>query len=191
MTCVHVNRSKPKPMRDRRETSRAEARRRRTLAASDLTNKVRAVHEQVASTVNKNSTSSCRQNIQGSSSFAGCSHGTTTPRRLQATINTISWRQHKLGQRPSRRGCAPVCCCVDFYISTAVQSGTRKILGKGLPGIVLEMKDTFISLVTEGPFPCALSGFRGRRHRALYHVVKRRTPVACKPTNSRLPMQTN
>ena len=55
MTCVHVNRSQPKPMRDRRETSRAEARRRRKLAASDLTNKVRAVHEQVDRTINKNS----------------------------------------------------------------------------------------------------------------------------------------
>ena len=32
---------------------------------------------------------------------------------------------------------------------------------KAYPGSVLEMKDTFVSLVTEGPFPCDLSDFQG------------------------------
>ena len=68
-----------------------------------------------------------------------------------------------------------------------------KFLEKAYPGFVLEMKDTFISLVTEGPFPCALSDFRGRRHRAHFitssNAARQRYPSQrirgsqCRPTN--------
>jgi hypothetical protein len=33
------------------------------------------------------------------------------------------------------------------------------------PGFIAEIKDVFIALVTDGPFPHAISGFRGRRHK--------------------------
>jgi hypothetical protein len=33
------------------------------------------------------------------------------------------------------------------------------------PGFILELKDAFIALVVEGPFPHAMSGHRGRRRR--------------------------
>lgn len=37
-------------------------------------------------------------------------------------------------------------------------------LDSAWPGFVLQLKDAFIALVIDGPFPQALSGYRGRRH---------------------------
>jgi hypothetical protein len=39
------------------------------------------------------------------------------------------------------------------------------------PGFILELKDSFIALVVEGPFPHAMSGHRGRRQRRHKKVV--------------------
>ena len=191
MTCVHINRSQPKPMRDRRETSRAEARRRRKLAASDLTNKVRAVHEQVASTVNKT------RRVLADKTFRVLLHSQgvrTVPRHLvDSRQRSTRFPGGNIKSAKDRLDEVSLQFVVAWTFIFPLLSNPEavKFLEKAYPGFVLEMKDTFISLVTEGPFPCALSDFRGRRHRALYHVVKRRTPAVSKPTNSGLPMQTN
>lgn len=42
-------------------------------------------------------------------------------------------------------------------------------LDKAWPGFILQMKDTFIAIVVEGPFPHSLSGHRGRRRGANYN----------------------
>jgi hypothetical protein len=37
------------------------------------------------------------------------------------------------------------------------------------PGFIQQLKDAFITIVVEGPFPHAMSGHRGRRHGAAYN----------------------
>jgi hypothetical protein len=48
-----------------------------------------------------------------------------------------------------------------------------KLLDEKCPGFIAEMKDAFITLVIEGPFPCTMSGHQGRRHGARYHASSR------------------
>jgi hypothetical protein len=42
------------------------------------------------------------------------------------------------------------------------------------PGLVAQMKDTFILIVCEGAFPAELSGHVGRQHKAAHHTSKLR-----------------
>jgi len=47
------------------------------------------------------------------------------------------------------------------------------------PGFTLQMKDAFITVVVEGPFPHAISGFQGRRRGAVNRTAGQR-PIASK-----------
>lgn len=60
-----------------------------------------------------------------------------------------------------------------FFFPLFANSIVAGHLDRNWPGFTLEMKDVFISLVLEGPFPHSESGHRGRRHNAHYFVEDR------------------
>jgi hypothetical protein len=50
-----------------------------------------------------------------------------------------------------------------FFFPLFTNSVISTHLEQMWPGFIAEMKDTFIRLVVDGPFPHAMSGYRGRR----------------------------
>ena len=55
-----------------------------------------------------------------------------------------------------------------FFYPFFSNSMIEGYLERSWPGFILEMKDAFIAIVVEGPFPQPMSGFRGRRPNADY-----------------------
>lgn len=55
-----------------------------------------------------------------------------------------------------------------FFYPLFSNSEVIAYLEKSWPGFAQDMKDAFIALVVEGPFPHAMSGHRGRRHGTAY-----------------------
>jgi hypothetical protein len=55
-----------------------------------------------------------------------------------------------------------------FFFPLFANTAIAEYLRNGRPGLVSELKDTFIALVIEGPFPHMMSGHTGRRHQGEY-----------------------
>lgn len=93
-------------------------------------------------------------------------------------------------QRDGRHASAgnPLDSSIDFVIAWTFllplfkNSEIATYLDTAWPGFMLQMKDAFIAVVVEGPFPHAISGYRGRRRQGDYFGYRHR-PVASKRQN--------
>lgn len=57
-----------------------------------------------------------------------------------------------------------------FLYPLLAHSEIRAYLDRSRPSFIPELKDAFIALVVDGPFPNAMSGHRGRKHQSDYYA---------------------
>ena len=155
-------------MTDKREMTRAEARQRRALAKDVACQKAGAICESVGSVVNK------ARLVLATEGFVEIlrSQGIQTLPRCLATNAGLT---HDIGDDPKAEKDRLDEVSLEFvivwtFLFPLVTNPAIAInLEKMWPGFIQELKDAFITLVVEGPFPHAMSGHRGRRHGAHYH----------------------
>ncbi len=159
-------------MADKREMTRATARQRRALARTAAGEKAKAVCDRVASAVNK------ARWVLAEKSFADIlrSQGVQTlPRCLllkNASIHVIGGNSVSDKDKLSEVS-LEFAIAWTFLFPLFDNPAIAGHLEKTWPGFILELKDAFITLVVEGPFPHTMSGHRGRRHGTNYHSGKR------------------
>ena len=145
-----------------RETSRAEARRRRALvrtAASEKANRVCACVVNVLGRArlilaDKEFRALLRE--QGIQTLPSCLSRNSEMRRIaDATLKSERERLDEI----SLEFVVVWKCFFPLLREPAIEIR----LERTWPGFILQLKDTFIALVTEGPFPHAISGHVGNR----------------------------
>ena len=153
-------------MIDRREITRSETRRRRATARNAVADKTKAVAELQA-----NALARAREVLADTTVIELLHrHGVhQIPRVLSPSAI------HQIDARPDALDSPNVDCSLEFVVAWALlfplfkEPDISSYLDTTWPGFILQMKDAFIAIVVEGPFPYAISGYRGRRHTAIYN----------------------
>jgi hypothetical protein len=148
-------------MVDRRELSRREARRQRAAERSETFRRVDANCELAANAIGKARMLVADPDFikillqHGIRSIPKCLDGdaSTTPAPGDST------RHHELN-----RISLEFAVVWKFLYPLLTDANAKEHLEATRPGFISLMKDTFIALVIDGPFPHAMSGHRGRKH---------------------------
>jgi hypothetical protein len=169
MNCAPAIRWVRGPMIDKRVESRSEMRRRRALAASDAIRKTGAACDRTADAVDK------ARIVLVDPAFAELLRvqGVQTwPRPLTANEDQTRTADGSLATAKERLNEVSLEFVIawTFFFPLFSNPVIAAYLDTTWPGFVGELKDTFIELVVQGPFPHAMSGHRGRRHGARYHA---------------------
>jgi hypothetical protein len=149
-------------MIDRREETRSAMRKRRALSRSEAIQKTKATCERVTDSVDK------ARLVLTDAAFAEVlrSQGVqTVPRFLATTIREIEGDLSSAKERLDEVTLQFVIAWT-FLFPLFANPAIKTHLDETWPGLVLELKDTFIALVVEGPFPHSMSGHVGRRRGA-------------------------
>ena|SRR5438034_3293168 len=151
-----------------REETRSEMRRRRALAASTVIRKTDTACARTANTVNR------ARIVLADPAFTEIlrTQGVQAlPRLLTAKENRTSTIDGNLALAKERLHEVSLEFVIawTFFYPLFGNPVIAAHLNNAWPGFIPELKDTFIELVVEGPFPHAMSGHRGRRHATRYH----------------------
>jgi hypothetical protein len=155
-------------MTDTREMTRSEMRRRRTLERTDACERATAVCERVALVLSK------ARRILVDRRFAEILHSQGV-QSLPLSLTADDGAPRRDGGKPAPAKDRLDKVSLEFAIAWTflfpmfAKPVIANHLEEAWPGFILEMKDVFITLVVEGPFPHVMSGHRGRRHGAYYH----------------------
>jgi hypothetical protein len=161
-------------MIDKREKTRAEVRSLRALAKSAAADKTRAACERVAGAVDR------ARLVLADEAFIKivAAQGAETLPKLAAAHESKVLDTEYLNAVTLQFVIA-----WKFFFPFFANPVVTAHLDSLWPGLVSQLKDTFIALVVEGPFPHAMSGHRGRRRGSRHHrrsrhrrVIKWHTP---------------
>lgn len=159
-------------MADRREITRAEARRRRAIKRQIAAQTASAVCEKIEYALTK------ARRIMTDKSFKEIlnAHGVNTVPQCLARNNGSHAPSEEAGVANGRLDEASLQFAIAwaFLFPLIGKPEIANHLENKWPGFVWEIKDAFIALVVEGPFPHAMSGHRSRRHGARYQPIRRR-----------------
>jgi hypothetical protein len=160
-------------MTDHREVTRAEARKRRMIAKIVASQKADVVFERIASVLNKTHW------ILADEDFAkilGSQGIRTIPPDRAAVTSPPAVIDNKAGTKKEVLDAASLEFVIvwsfmfPLFSNPTIASDLERIC----PGFIMELKDAFITLVVEGPFPHVMSGHHGRRHSTHYQSESRR-----------------
>src|SRR5262245_62061088 len=152
-------------MADQRELTRREARRRRAAARLAKFERSKLVCQRVDDAMRR-----ARQ-ILSDRDFVRTmqEHSHSSLPRCLLTPSTLP-NDHELTQAEMDKTTLEFVVAWSFFYPTFNNPAIASYLEKVAPRFTLDMKDAFIALVVEGPFPHVLSGHRGRRHPVPYHA---------------------
>ena len=146
-------------MSDKRQMSRAEARRNRALAKDVAFQRAKAVGERLQNSLAKVRRVLADKNLQNILRANGV-HSIPQVLSIKTPVRVVGDN---------------LVVSLEFVIAWTLlfplfaRPEIAIYLDKMWPGFILQMKDTFIAIVVEGPFPHSVSGHRGRRHGAVYN----------------------
>jgi hypothetical protein len=170
-------------MSDKREMSRAKARRRRALARDVAFRRTQATCELLKSVLAK------VQLVLADKAFRSILYSEgihSLPRDLAGL--EIS-QAHVRSKKDALDVSLQFVIAWTFLFPIFKKPEIATYLEKVWPGFIQQLKDAFITIVVEGPFPSVMSGHRGRRHGAAYNpsthrhvrINCRRSRIANKP----------
>ena len=159
-------------MLDRREMTRAATRQRRALAMIVASEKEKLTFDRVATVTSK------ARGVVAHKGFVAILHSLgvqTLPRCLSPRKNSvIAIDGESVSEKETLNEAALEFVFVWKFLFPLLDAPeVVSYLEEKWPGFILELKDTFIMLVVDGPFLHAMSGHRGRRHGAGYHAGSR------------------
>ena len=99
-------------------------------------------------------------------------------------IPRVLWTKAPVGAAKNQAPDALVLdCSLKFVLAWTLlfplfkKPDVAKYLDTAWPGFIQQMKDAFIAVVVDGPFPHSMSGHRGRRHQGFYNPSPHRHPI--------------
>jgi hypothetical protein len=136
-----------------REKVRSEARRVRLIVRRETAENATSTRDRVASTIGKARTIVAHQRFGDTLRQAG----------IHSVPQCLSDTSDHAGNTTLDEVSVRFVIAWTFLFPLFSKPPIRDYLEDEWPGFIAEMKDAFIQLVVDGPFPFALSGHRGRR----------------------------